>query len=57
MNKKKEDEIYFEGKARGFEEGYAKASDHFFKLIVFIVALLVIFYILYRLTGCDWFRV
>lgn len=52
MNKKREDEIYEEGKARGFEEGYAKASDHFFKLGVFIVGSLIASYILYRLTGC-----
>ena len=51
--KKEEEAAYLEGKARGFEEGYAKASDHFFKLGLFIVVSLVLSYVLYRLTGCS----
>ena len=43
MTKREEDEAYLEGKARGFGEGYAKASDHFFKLGLFIVVSLVLF--------------
>ena len=53
MKKREEDEAYLEGKARGFEEGYAKASDHFFKLGLFIAVSLVLSYILYKITGCS----
>jgi hypothetical protein len=53
MTKKEEDEAYLEGKARGFEEGYAKASDHAFHVGLFIVCSAFMVYILYRLTGCS----
>ena len=42
-----------EGKARGLDEWYAKASDHFYKLGALIAISLIVSYILYKLTGCS----
>jgi len=50
--KKEEEAAYLEGKARGFEEGYAKSVD-ILQARLFIVVSLVLSYVLYRLTGCS----